>query len=327
MFNVKPVEEQRKDATLPQQYQSKPSKTGGLAGALIKKFIHSMQDRILDPFEDLFGMPCSVMVSGAASGDQLPHTDVSTAPDMLPLLDRHPSSCHISTFVALSPQYRLNIQAGTALGEATEERWDEVLLQQGEVLVMVSTARHHGLPSPPGQKMQGALFTQWTPNRRHSGVKPNTRHLDPPTPLELKECLGLLEWGGGGRTCPRSGNCCCWVLDWRLGWGWPTGTWWPRLQPPGGAAKPPGVHTPSPVPLPLRARHLPRHRAQGGNPPVERGVRDGGGGGGLDGRGRGCDVGTWGYAAPHAPGPRPGGCCTLCQSGSGRRSPRRGRGM
>ena len=197
MFNVKPVEEQRKDPTLPQRYQSKPSKTGGVAGALIKKFINSMQDRSPDPFEDLFEMPCSVIVSGAESGDQLLHTDVSTAPDMLPPPDRHPSNCHISTFVALSPQYRLNIQAGTALGKATEERWDEVLLEQGEVLVMVSTARHHGLPSPPGQKMQGALFTQWTPDGPHSGVKPNTTHPDPPTPLELKDCLGLLEWGVG----------------------------------------------------------------------------------------------------------------------------------
>ena len=109
-------------------------------------------------------------------------------PTCSPPPDRHPSSCHISTFVALSPQYRLNIQAGTALVEATEERWDEVLLEQGEVLVMVSTARHHGLPSPPGQKMQAALFTQRTPDRRHSGVKANMTHLD---------CLGLLERGVG----------------------------------------------------------------------------------------------------------------------------------
>ena len=125
-----------------------------------------MQDRVPDPFEDLFVMPCLVIVSGAQSGDQLRHTDVSTAPDMLPPPppQGHPSSCHISTFVALSRQYRLNMQAGTALGEATEERWDEVLLEQGEVLVMVSTARHHGLPSPTGKKMQGALFTQWTPD-------------------------------------------------------------------------------------------------------------------------------------------------------------------
>ena len=58
------MEEQRKDPTLPQRYQSKPSKTGGLAGALIKKFINSMQDHVPDPFEDLFEMLCSVIVSG-----------------------------------------------------------------------------------------------------------------------------------------------------------------------------------------------------------------------------------------------------------------------
>ena len=272
VFNVKPVEEQRKDPTLPQRYQSKPSKTGGLAGALIKKFINSMQDRVPDPFEDLFEMPCSVIVSGAESGDHLPHMDVSTAPDMPPPPDRHPSSCHISTFVALSPQYRLNIQAGTAL-EATEERWDEVLLEQGEVLVMVSTARHHGLPSPPGQKMQGALFTQWTPDRRHSGVKPNTTHLDPPTPLELKDCLGLLE-RGVGEDVPTFGQLLLLGvrLEARVGLASREVVDDVFNPPPEVQPGPPGVHTPSPVPLPLRARHLPRHRARGGNLYVERGV-------------------------------------------------------
>ena len=84
VFNVKPFEEQGRDPTLPQRYPSKPSKTGGLAGALIKKFINSLQNHVPDPFEDLFEMPYSVIVSGAESGDQLPHTDVSTAPDMPP---------------------------------------------------------------------------------------------------------------------------------------------------------------------------------------------------------------------------------------------------
>ena len=160
VFNVKPVEEQRKDPTLPQRYQSKPSKTLGMASALIKQFINSINDRVPDPFEDLFDMPCSIIMLGAESGDQLPHTDVSTTPNLLPPRDRNPSSCHISTFVALSPRYRINVQAGTALGEATEERWDEVLLQQGEVLVLVSTARHHGLPSPPRAKdARGTVHT------------------------------------------------------------------------------------------------------------------------------------------------------------------------
>ena len=143
VFNVKPVEEQGKDPNVPRRYQSKPSKTGGLAVALVKKIINSINDCVRDPFEGLLNMPSSVIVSAAESGDQLPNTDVSTAPDMLPARDLTPSGCHIATFVALSPQYRINVQAGTALGEATEERWDEVLLQQGEVLVLVSAALHH----------------------------------------------------------------------------------------------------------------------------------------------------------------------------------------
>ena len=231
-FNVRPVEEQRKDPTLPQRYPSKPSKTGGLAGARIKKFINFMQEHVPDPFQDFFEMPCSVIVSVAESGDQLPHTDVSTAPDMLPPLDRHPSGCHISTFVVLCPQYRLSIQGGTALEEATEERWDEVILQQGEVLVMVSTAENQGLPSPPGQRMQGALFTQWTPDRRHSAVKPNTTHLKPPTPLELKDCLGLLGWGGEGEEVPTFGQLLLLGVGLEARVGLPTRTWWTKSSAP-----------------------------------------------------------------------------------------------
>ena len=73
LFNVKPVEEQRKDPTLPQRYQSKPTKAGGMASARIKKFINTINDRVPDPFEDLFDMPCSIIVFGAESGNQLHH--------------------------------------------------------------------------------------------------------------------------------------------------------------------------------------------------------------------------------------------------------------
>ena len=108
--------------------------------------------------------------------------------------------------MALSPQYRINVQAGRALGEATDERWDEVLLQQGGGPRHGQHCPVDGLPSPSGEQMQGALFTQWTPDRRHSGFKQNTTHLDPPTPLELKDCLGLLGWGGEGEDVPTFGQ-------------------------------------------------------------------------------------------------------------------------
>ena len=173
------MEEQRKDPTLCQRYQSKPSKTGGMACALIRNFINSINDRVPDPFQDLFDMPCSIIVSGAQSGDQLPHTDVSTAPDMLPPRDRNPSSCDISTFVALSPQYLIKVQAGTALGEATEERWDEVLLQRG-VLVLIITARHHA--PPPGKRCRGHCSRSGPPIGVIHGLRRIRRISTPPSP-------------------------------------------------------------------------------------------------------------------------------------------------
>ena len=301
VFNVKPLEEQRKDPALPHQCMSKPSKTSGMASALIKKSINSINDGFPDSFQDLFDMPCSIIVSG----DHLPHTDVSTAPDVLPPPHRYPSSCHISTFVALSPQYRINVLAGTAQGEATEERCDEVVLQQEAVLVLVSTARHRGLPAPPGQEMQGTLLTQWTPNQRDSWVKPNPTHLDPPPPplgaQGLPRPAG--RGGRGGRAHFRAT-----VPIW--GWiGGPGRAGHPgqdgrHLQPPRGGARPPRVHTPPPNPLLPRPRHLPRHRARGGHLDVEWGVRDVGREGGFNGRGRGGDIGAWSYTAPHTSCPR-----------------------
>ena len=72
------------------------------------------------------------------------------------------------------------------------------------------------------------------------------------------------------------------------------------FSPPRGGARPSRVHTPPPVPLPLRPRHLPRHRARGGYLDVEWGVPDGGREGGFNGRGRGGDVVTHKYASVRA---------------------------
>ena len=220
---------------------------------LLNKFISSINDRVPDPFEGLFDMPCSVIVSGAGSGDQLPHTDVSTAPHMLPACARNPSSCHISTFVALSPQYRINVQAGTALGEATEERWDEVLLQQGEVLVLASPARYHGLPSPPGQEMQGAR--SGPPIGVIRGSSRIRRILTPPSPWSSRTASAC--WTGrAGRTCPLLGNICCWGLDWRLGWGLPPRTWWTTSSAPPRWSQAPPVCTHHPLFLSRSARDI-----------------------------------------------------------------------
>ena len=89
------------------------------------------------------------------------------------------------------------VQAGTVLGEAGEARWDTIQLQRGDMLLMVATSRHHGLPALPDSKdgLQGTLFNLWTPNRAHRHHQPNTRHLDPTPPNEALAVAGdLSSW-------------------------------------------------------------------------------------------------------------------------------------
>ena len=109
--------------------------------------------------------------SGEESSDQLIHTDTSIAPHVLHPSDRAPADSHLSISVALSPHYRLNIHAGTALGEAQVERWDKVLLNHREVLIMVSTTHHHAPPPPPNNKCCGPCS--------HSGPPTKTREYCP----------------------------------------------------------------------------------------------------------------------------------------------------
>ena len=86
------------------------------------------------------------------------------------------------------------VQAGTALGEAGEARWDTIELQRGDMLLMVATSRHHGLPALPNSKdgLQGALFHLWTPDRAHKHHQPNSTHLDPTPPKAALDVAGDL---------------------------------------------------------------------------------------------------------------------------------------
>ena len=128
-------------------------------------------------------MPGSVIVASVGSGPQLPHTDVATHPEVLPPHDREVGGCHLSSFLCLSEDYQVAVQAGTALGGAGEARWDTVELHQGDMLLMVATRRHHGLPALPDSKdgLQGALFNLWTSDPRHKNHQANTTHLDATT--------------------------------------------------------------------------------------------------------------------------------------------------
>ena len=152
-------------------------------------------------------MPGSVIVASVGCGPQLPHTDVATQPEVLPPNSRDISGCRLSSFLCLSENYQVAVQAGMALGEAGEARRDTIQLYRGDMLLMVATSRHHGLPTLPDSEdgLQGDFFNLWTPHPRHRHQQPNTTHPDhtPPTksPWPL---LGICPAG----TSPAWTRCC-----------------------------------------------------------------------------------------------------------------------
>ena len=96
----------------------------------------------------------------------------------------------------LSEDYQVAVPAGTALGGGGA-RWNTIQLQRGDMLLMVATSRHHGLPALPDSKdgLQGELFNLWTPDRAHKHHQPNTTHLDPSPPNEALDIAGdLSSW-------------------------------------------------------------------------------------------------------------------------------------
>ena len=192
LFNAARSEEQAKDPELPRRWQSKSALGSGVGGPLFKKF-HPHLTESVPGVEDLHPMtPGSVIVASVGSGPQLPHTDVTTHPEVLPPSDKAVGDCHLSSFLCLSEDYQVAVQAGTALGEAAEARWDTVQLHRGDMLLMVATSRHHGLPAHPDSKdgLQGALFNLWTPDPRHKHHQANTTHLDAIPPKEALDVAG-----------------------------------------------------------------------------------------------------------------------------------------
>ena len=197
LFNAARSEEQAKDPALPRRWQSKSTLGSGVGGPLFKKFNPHLTETV-PGVGDLHPMtPGSVILASVGSGPQLPHTDVATHPDVLPPSDREVGDCHLSSFLCLSEDYQVAVQAGTALGEAGEARWYTVELHRGDMLLMVATSRHHGLPALPDSKdgLQGALFNLWTPDPRHKHHQANTTHLDAIPPKEALDVAGdLSSW-------------------------------------------------------------------------------------------------------------------------------------
>ena len=137
--------------------------------------------------------PGSVIVASVGSGPQLPHSDVATHPNVLPPNSRDISGCHLSSFLCLSEDYQVAVQAGAALREAGEARWDTIELQRGGMLLMVATSRHHGLPALPDSKdglQSSFLLVEPQPRAQ---TPPAQHHTPGPHPPQGGP--GLFFWG------------------------------------------------------------------------------------------------------------------------------------
>ena len=274
-FNAAQSEEQAKDPALPRRWQSKSTLGSGVGGALFKKF-HRHLTEIVPRVGDLHPMtPGSVIVASVGSGPQLPHTDVASHPEVLPPHDREVGDCHLSSFLCLLEDYQVAVQAGTALGEAREARWDTVELHRGDMLLMVATSRHHGLPALPDSKdgLQGALFNLWTPDPRHKHHQPDTTHLDTTPPNEALDVAGdLSSWD-----CP-SVDQVLWVGKGAVG---RVGLWEGEAAqalfadpPPDAPGRPPHLPLPPHLHLPVGPGLRPRrHRGRRAVHAVLRGQR------------------------------------------------------
>ena len=179
-----------------------------MGGALFQKFHPHLTESVPQVGDIHPRTPGSVIVASVGSGAQLPHSDVATHPEVLPPNRNDISGCHLSSFLCLSEDYQVALQAGTALGEAGDARWDTTQLQRGDMLLMVATSRHHGLPAlfDSQDGLQGALFNLWTPDHAHKHHQPNTTHLDSTPPRTPWTLLGICPAG----TSPAWTRCCGW---------------------------------------------------------------------------------------------------------------------
>ena len=196
LFNAGLSEEQARDPALPRHWQSKGSLGQG-GGGLFKKFHPPLMESVPEVGDLHPMMPGSVIVASVGSGLQLPHTDIATHREALSPYGRDISGCHLSSFLCLSEEYQVRVQAGTALGEAAAVRWDTIELHRGDMLLMVATSRHHGMPTLPGARdgLQGARFKLWTLDAKHRHHQPNTTQLDLTPPLESLAVVGdLSSW-------------------------------------------------------------------------------------------------------------------------------------
>ena len=116
IFNAAWTEDQARDAKLPRCWQRKSTLGSGVGGPLLKKFHPHLTETVPQVGDPYPVTPGSVIVASVGSRAELPHSDVATHPEVLPPGSREISVCHLSSFLCLSEDYQVGLQAGTDPG-------------------------------------------------------------------------------------------------------------------------------------------------------------------------------------------------------------------
>ena len=112
LFNAGRNEDQARDPDLPRRWQSKSSLGSGVAGPLFKKF-HPHLTESVPQIGDLHPVtPGSFIAASVGSGALLPHTDVTSHPEVLLSDSKDILGCHLSSFLCLSETTRWRCRRG-----------------------------------------------------------------------------------------------------------------------------------------------------------------------------------------------------------------------
>ena len=144
-------------------------------------------------FTNLHLMTPALVVVSKGYAHQFDHTDTCRDPFVLPPSDGQVSRCHHSTFLVLSPEYRIKLRSGSAYANVRDTRFDVLLLSHGDLCVVMTTSRHHGMPPPHGLPHQGVMFTRRTMDKQHRHIVKNATHLDRVLVPGVKTFMGALD--------------------------------------------------------------------------------------------------------------------------------------
>ena len=151
IFNIESAEAQRCTQEVTQRQGSKPRGSNSLSEALPLKVVERQPK--IGGFTSVDHITLApLIVSQLIAADQLDHNDTCPDPFVLPRVDGRVDRCQLSTHLCCHPNTGLKSNGSSVYGEVGDTRFDELHVTHGDLLVVRSTCRHHGMPPHPHPK-------------------------------------------------------------------------------------------------------------------------------------------------------------------------------